>query len=201
MISYLKGKVILANANVIIIENSGIGYEIIMTENDISKINLGSIIEVYILSSFSMYEGIKLYGFLSDEEKKLFELIKSTIPNTGNAKAMDYLNRIQRSVSDFKKAVIRGDEKMLKTIFGFTTKTSKKIIDFLRDKISDEAGNDIISQSHYNNYEAALNALLNLGYKSGEAKSAISEVISENREKKITLEDMIKFSIRKLSGR
>lgn len=202
MIVYIRGKVLDIGKDHVIVENSGIGYEIIMTANDIARINKGDVLEFFLLNSFSMYEGGKLYGFLTKEDKELFELIRSTIPNTGNYKAIEYLNKIQRSVNEFKKAVIKGDEKTLKNIFGFTPKTSKKIIDFLRDKIKEGIDNkDIRSMSYSNFYEMAYNALINLGYKSIEAKTAVSEVISENSDKNITLEDIIKFSLKKLSGK
>ncbi|MGC8867945.1 MAG: Holliday junction branch migration protein RuvA, partial [Elusimicrobiales bacterium] len=47
----------------------------------------------------------------------------------------------------------------------------------------------------------AFNALINLGYRASEAKNALSDIISENRDKKITVEEMIKQSLRKLSQR
>lgn len=202
MIAYIRGRVLDISKDYIILENSGIGYEIIMTKNDISKIKTGDILEIFLLNSFSMYEGNKMYGFLSKEDKELFELIKITIPNTGNSKALDYLNKIQKSVNEFKKAVIKGDEKILKNIFGFTSKTSRKIIDFLRDRIKDDIDmKDLKTVSYSNFYDMAYNALINLGYKSVEAKTAVSEVISENSQKNITLEEIIKLSLKKLSGR
>ena len=201
MISYIKGKVISINQNTITLETSGIGYEITMTESDASKLRLGEVVEIHIVTSFSMYDGIRLYGFVNEDDKKLFNLIKDTLPNTGNAKTMDYLNKIQKSVSEFKRSVIRGDERTLKNVFGFTSKTSRKIIDFLQDKIKNEDHYDITSQSYFHHYETALNALVNLGYRTSEVKDAISEILYQNREKGITLEDLIKLCIKKLSGK
>ncbi|MCX7641438.1 MAG: hypothetical protein N2Z20_02245 [Elusimicrobiales bacterium] len=203
MMSYLKGKVIKINKSSIVVENFGVGYEIIMTENDITKLTIGLEIEIFIITSFSMYEGIKLYGFLNEEEKELFDILKNSIPNTGNTKAIEYLNKIQKSVSNFRKAVLKGDEKLLKEIFGFTSKTSKKIINFLRDKIKDELSehDQIIFESYSKNYDTAINALVNLGYKMTDVKSTVSQVISENKDKNMTLEDIIKVSLKILSKR
>lgn len=201
MIGYIKGKIIEINKDFVILENSGIGYEISMTSNDISRLKEGDIVEIFLINSFSMYDGNKLYGFLAREDKELFKLIKDTIPNTGNLKALDYLNKIQKSVDEFKKAVVKGDEKMLKNIFGFTQKTARKIIDFLKDKIKCEVSNDLKTVSYSNLYETAYNALINLGYKSLDAKTVVSEVISENTQKNITLEEIIKLSLKKLSGK
>ncbi|MGC9069864.1 MAG: Holliday junction branch migration protein RuvA [Elusimicrobiales bacterium] len=203
MISYIKGRVIQIEKGYLVVENSGMGYEITMTDRDLSILNKNEDIEIFIYTSYSMYEGIKLYGFLNENDKKLFELIKSQIPNTGNSKAMDYLNKIQKSVSDFSIAVAKADEKALKNMFGFSSKTAKKIIDFLKDRIYEfySEENSFVISSYSQNYDSAFNALINLGYRASEAKNALSDVISENRDKKITVEEMIKQSLRKLSQR
>ncbi|MBP7796088.1 MAG: Holliday junction branch migration protein RuvA [Elusimicrobiales bacterium] len=203
MIAYIKGKVIELGSSKIIIETSGIGYEVFLCENDISKISAGAQTELYISTSFSMYEGEKLYGFLSAEEKEIFELLENFIPNTGAKKAMEYLNKILKSVSDFKKAILNEDEKMLKNLFGFTPKTSKKLIVSLKDKID---GLRISDKERYTSpvfssyYETALNALIGLGYKSGESRAALAMVMEENTDKNIKIEDVIKLSLKKLSG-
>ncbi len=202
MISYIKGRVIRIEKEYAVIENSGIGYQINMTERDCSLLVKNEEVEVFIHTSYSMYDGTRLYGFLNENDRKLFELIKSQLPNTGNSKAIDYLNKIQKSVSEFSVAVARGDEKTLKNMFGFTSKTAKKIIDFLRDKISEfGTGDNAFVPSYSQNYDLALNALVNLGYKVSEAKNALVEVISENSGKKMIVEEMIKQSLKKLSQR
>lgn len=204
MIAILRGKIIDVKEDYVIIDNFGIGYEVLMTENDLNSLKKGEEVELFIYTSYSMYEGIKLYGFRNQSNRRIFEIIKSEIPNTGNQKAMDYLNKIQKSVSQFYNAVEKKDEKMLKNIFGFTPKTAKKIIDFLHDKISligQDSGFKETSSLNGLVYENAVNALVNLGYRVSEAKAALGEVISENRDKNITLEDMIKYSLKKLSGR
>jgi Holliday junction DNA helicase RuvA len=203
MIAYIKGKIIEIDSSKIIIETSGVGYEVFVCENDISKISANDEAELYISTSFSMYEGEKLYGFLSAEEKEIFELLENFIPNTGAKKAMEYLNKILKSVSDFKKAILNEDEKMLKNLFGFTPKTSQKLIVSLKDKIdklSVDGEEKYKSPAFSSFYETALNALIGLGYKSGESRSALVMVMEENTDKNLKLEDIIKLSLKKLSG-
>lgn len=200
MIGYIKGKVKSIMDDSVIVDVNGIGYEIYLTRSQIEVLKKNEIVEFYTITSMSMYEGIRLYGFRNDEEKAIFELIKSEIPNIGNKKALEYLNKIQKSIVDFKKAVLKSDEKTLRHIFGFTSKTAKKIIDFLKEKIrldDNEKGELSIS---YQLYEPALNALVNLGFKASDAKVAILEVIDENRDKKLPIEDIIKIALKKLKA-
>lgn len=202
MIAYIKGKILEIKEDRIIIENNGVGYEVFLCENHLKNLKAGNTLELFISSSFSMYEGLKLYGFTTSEEKDIFELLKTSIPNTGAKKAMDYLNKILKSTTDFKNAVITQNTKLLKTIFGFTPKTADRLIQSLKDKIdklnfSEEE--KLISNIISKEYDTALNALVNLGFKATDAKLALNEVLEENRGKKLTLEDLIKYSLSKLS--
>ncbi|MEF3280209.1 MAG: hypothetical protein K6357_04500 [Elusimicrobiota bacterium] len=203
MISYLKGKVINISGNNVLVENNGIGWEIFLCDFDISKISINSICEFYIHNSFSPYEGGKMYGFLSLSEKVIFNLLCDSVPDTGAKKAMDYLNKILKSVSDFKKAIKTQDIKTLKNLFGFTPKTAQKIIDSLKDKVDRLETEE---QSKYSftvfskHYETAINALVGLGYKLSDARMAVNTVGEEFKDKNINIEDLIKLSLKKLSG-
>lgn len=202
MISYIKGRVISINENVLTIETSGIGYDIVVCENSIYNFHIDSIVELFIYSSFNQYDGSKLYGFKTLEEKKLFELLINSIPDTGPKKALDYLNKILKSINDFKKAIAINDIKILKNIFGFTPKTAQKLIDSLKDKIKDI---DISDKQRYNysiasNYDTVINALVGLGYKVSDSKNVLNDVILELGNKNIKIEELIKLCLKKLAS-
>src|SRR5574344_1245138 len=125
MISYIKGEVFELSQNSIILLAGGIGYEINMAPSNITTLETGRELALYISESLSPYDGTALYGFLTKEDKELFLLFKSAIPNTGPKKALEFLNKALRSVADFHKAIITKDPKILTTIFGFTAKTAQ----------------------------------------------------------------------------
>lgn len=204
MISYIKGRVIEVDnaAESIIVRVNDVGYELYVGQSILNSIKKDEIYEFFVYSSFSMYEGFKFYGFKDRKQLEIFKLFLNSIPNTGARKAMEYLNKILKSPSDFKKAIINRDIKLLKNLFGFTPKTSEKLIISLKDKELDFNENEKEDYTQYlsgNYYETVLNALINLGYKSSQANYVIKEVIQEIRGKKITIEDMIKLSLKKLS--
>jgi len=200
MISYIKGRIISINSNSLIVENNGIGYEVYICEGHIGSFSIGDEKTFWIYSTFSMYDGFKLYGFVSKEELEIFKMLLSSIPNTGPKKAMEYLNKIIKSIDDFKMAVLNQDGKILKNLFGFTTKTAQKILFSLKDKIG-EYSNDLPATSKdYSNYETVVSALVSLGYKASQAKDAIEMVMDENRAKTLSIEEMIKLSLKKLNS-
>jgi len=136
MIAYLKGRVVAKGAESAIIETGGLGYEVFFCEPSLETLGQeGAIAEAFIAESISMYGGTALYGFRSLEEKKLFDLLRDAVPNTGAKKAMDYLGKAVRSMSEFSGAVAAKDAKRLTAIFGFTAKTADKLIAALKDKL------------------------------------------------------------------
>ncbi|HNW45370.1 MAG TPA: OB-fold domain-containing protein [Elusimicrobiales bacterium] len=181
MLAYLRGRIVLKNAESAVIETSGVGYEVFFCAPSLDALGPeGSPAEVHVAESISMYGGTALYGFLSIEEKRLFDLLRDAVPNTGAKKAMDYLGKAIRSMSDFTAAIAARDPKRLTAIFGFTAKTAEKLIDALKDKLpaaGAAAGAGFSAASGV--YIQAINALTALGFRAGEARAAVEEAAAQ----------------------
>ncbi|MEK7721908.1 MAG: OB-fold domain-containing protein, partial [Elusimicrobiota bacterium] len=136
MLAYLRGRIVLKNPGSVVIETGGVGYEVFLCEPSLAALGPdGGTTEFFIAESISMYGGTALYGFISKEEKSLFDLFRDAVPNTGARKALDYLGKAVKSMPDFIGAVTAKDSKRLTAIFGFTAKTSEKLISALKDKL------------------------------------------------------------------
>ena len=182
MIAYLRGRVVIKNAESAVIETSGVGYEVFFCEPSLDSLgNEGSPAEAFIAESISMYGGTALYGFLSREEQQLFDLLRDAVPNTGAKKAMDYLGKAVKSLPDFTRAVAARDPKPLTAIFGFTAKTAEKLIVSLKDKLpaSGLGGPSGAFSAPAGSYIQAMSALTALGFRAGEARSALEEAAAE----------------------
>ncbi|MEW5951697.1 MAG: Holliday junction branch migration protein RuvA [Elusimicrobiota bacterium] len=201
MIAHIRGKILKINETSVIAEAYGVGYEINCCESSLLKLKKGEEFSFHISSSFSMYEGQSLYGFLSEEEKDLFELFRSCVPQTGAKKALEYLNKAMRSPDNFKKAAAEKDLKTLTSIFGFTKKTAEKLADALKDKISANysAKSDYYFSDSAEKYEKVLNALVSLGYKISECKEPLKEILSDENFSKADFEKIFKEALKKLS--
>lgn len=201
MIDYFKGILSYKTLNTAVVEIAGIGYSISVTTDTYNKLpNENEQIKLYIVESTGMYGGvISYYGFLSKEEREMFCLIKDEVPSTGAKKAMEYLDKISKSLADFRSAVIKRDTTMLSSIFGFTKKTSEKLISALKDKISNISISSAtkwenVSENSYINEAVA--GLVALGYKEINAREIVNKVVNENKE--LSLEQIIKEALKYL---
>ena len=201
MIAYLKGLVVIKNAESAVIETGGVGYEVFFCEPSLDALGPeGSPAEVFIAESISMYGGTALYGFRSREEKQLFDLLRDAVPNTGAKKAMDYLGKAVKSLPDFTRAVAARDPKPLTGIFGFTAKTAEKLIAALKDKLPAVGfgGAPGAFSAPVGSYLQAMSALTTLGFRAAEARSALEEAAAEAGPQ-ADAETIIRLALKRLS--
>jgi Holliday junction DNA helicase RuvA len=201
MIAYLKGRVVARNAESAVIETGGVGYEVFFCEPSLEALGPeGSVVEAFVAESISMYGGTALYGFLSRDEKKLFDLLRDAVPNTGAKKAMEYLGKAVKSLPDFTRAVAAKDPKPLTAIFGFTAKTAEKLIAALKDKLpaSGLAGPAGALSAVPPGYTQAMSALTALGFRASESRAALEEAAAEAGPQ-ASAEAIIRLALKRLS--
>lgn len=134
MIGYVKGEVSSKAQNYVLIDVSGIGYKIFMTETEIEKLEIGQAVKIFTYMRV-LEDDISLYGFLSNDELMMFELLLS-VGGIGAKTASSILSKI--SPSRFALAVISGDVNALKKLPGIGPKSAGRIILELKDKIKTE---------------------------------------------------------------
>ncbi len=201
MIAYLKGQILEVNEESAIIVCGGVGYEVNLAKGSAQMLESGREATLYIAESISPYDGTVLYGFLSKEDKELWALFKSSIPNTGAKKALEYLNKALRSVADFHNAIIKRDPKILTGIFGFTSKTAEKLINSLKDKIDAitvQGSSKIKVLDDVPYMSDVLEALTALGYSAAESRRAIEQLYQEGISPNDKIEHIIKEALRVL---
>ena len=144
-------------------------------------------------------DNISLYGFVTKEELKLFELLIS-VSGVGAKSAISMLSAI--SPSDFAMAIISEDVASIKKVPGVGAKTAQRIILELKDKLKKEEIADgeesdttvFVSSSDETN--EAIAALQILGY----TKRDIEKVFAKIDLKGKTTQDIIKIGLQYLSN-
>jgi len=199
MIAYLQGTILEVKEESLILVCGGVGYEVNMTKNSLGELEAGRETALYIAESISPYDGTMLYGFLSKEDKELWTLFKTAIPNTGAKKALDLLNKALRSVADFHNAIIKRDPKILTGIFGFTAKTAEKLINSLKDKMDaismqGETKIKVLDEAPY--MSEVLEALTALGFSAVEARRAIEQLYQNGVKPSEKIENIIPQALR-----
>lgn len=201
MIAYLQGTVLESSEDHAIVVCGGIGYEVNLPPSSAQELVAGAEVSLYVAESISPYDGTSLYGFLHKEDKELWYLFKTAIPNTGPKKALEYLNKALRSVTDFHQAISNRDPKILTGIFGFTSKTAEKLITSLKDKIDaitvqGESKIKVMDQAPY--MTDVLQALTALGYSPTESRRAVDKLFAQGLNPNEKLENIIKQALRVL---
>lgn len=207
MIASLRGVVIAKDAEAVVIEAAGIGHEVHVTAATAAALpGPGDEAFLHILPSYAMYGGGEtLYGFLGAAEKAMFRAFRDEIPGTGAKKALEYLEKASKSLPDFRRAVIERDEKLLCGVFGFTKKTSTKIIAALKDKIENlrapgaprlqRAADSVPATGPWGQ---ALSALEALGYRPAEVRAALHFLAEEHGDKDFPAEHLVRQALKRL---
>ncbi len=201
MYAYIKGSLEEKLKDSIVVETGGIGYKIYVSEQTMDKLGeLGEKVKIY--THYHVREdNISLYGFLSNEELKMFELLIQ-VSGIGAKTAIVMLSNI--SPSEFAIAVISNDIKTLTKIPGVGSKSAQRIVLELKDKLKTEDAiskntEDLPTDNTVDNekVEEATQALQILGYNKGEVK----KVIEKLKVKDLSIEDIIKQALKQLSRR
>ena len=196
MFAYIKGNLDTKTDSFVIIDVQGIGYKIFMPSNSIENLGeVGEIVKVYTYY-YVREDNISLYGFSSNEELRMFELLLS-VSGVGAKSAIAMLSEI--SPSKFALSVISDDVANLTKIPGVGKKTAARIILELKDKLKTEQAiekdEDISIKSNDNGkLEEAIAALQVLGYTKREIEKALEKADIQNLE----LEEIIKLGLKYL---
>jgi Holliday junction DNA helicase RuvA len=190
MISYLKGTLIKRSPNEVIIEVGGVGFGIFVPLSVFYRLpEEGKEVHMYVCT-YLQKEQISLYGFLSAEERDLFEVLL-TVRGIGPKMALNLLSGME--MEDLKSALIKGDKERLCKIPGIGPKTAERMIFELKDKLTLEKGKTEALPPHF---EDTLLALMKLGYTKKEAKRALQRVIEEKPA--LSIEELLKEALRRL---
>lgn len=194
MLAYIKGSLEMKFNNYVVIEVGGLGYKVFMSESAIEKLgNTGDMVKVH--THYHVREDdISIYGFLSNDELKMFELLIG-VSGIGAKSAINMLSKI--TPSSFALAVITNDTSKLVKIPGIGAKTAARIILELKDKLKTieavEQENNEIKEAlvEDNKISEAISALQVLGYN----RKEIDKVLEKLDKETLSLEEIIKKSL------
>ena len=184
MFAYIKGLLIEGSVLNVIIETAGIGYKINTPASLFSKLPpLNEQILLY--TSFVVRENSQtLYGFLSSEERDLFEALQG-VTGIGPKVALGIVGNI--TTKALHLAVSQHDIITISKIPGIGKKTAERLIIEMRDKLASFFPNkefaDLMIQMPIDlksqQINDAMSALINLGYNQLTAQKAIKKTLKE----------------------
>ena len=197
MITFLEGILDEKQPARIVMNMSGIGYEVFIPLCSYDRLPPeGTSCRVLIYHHIND-AGQKLFGFLVEEEREMFMRLL-TISGVGPKIAIGALSGLP--VRELKTALINGDIKRISSISGIGKKTAERIVVELRDKFSKGEQLDALAGGEgelgdLRIRDAAL-ALGALGYKLEDAQKMIKN-ISAKIKPEMTVEDLIRLALTK----
>lgn len=191
MIAYLTGKIISKKPTKIIVDVNGVGYLVNISITTFEKISESSdVVSLFIYTSVKE-DAIDLYGFSSEAEKEMFELLIS-VNGIGPKLAQSILSGIQ--IDDLQEAIKTGNLSRIIATPGVGRKTGERLIVELRDKVDSISESlDKGSGGSFTVKSDAVAALTNLGYNQKNAEKIVRDVLS--KEPNISIEDLIKKAL------
>lgn len=203
MYSYIKGELSeIVAENHIVVENSGIGYNIYIPGQVLSLLpGVGEEVKIYTYLCVRE-DAFILYGFLSRDDLNVFKLLIG-VSGIGPKGALAILSVM--STDDLRFAVLSDDAKAIAKAPGVGNKTAQRLIIELKDKLSLE---DAFEQKLSHTQEAvsgnglkgirneAVEALVSLGYSSTEALKVLRDIeITEDS----SVEDILKLALKQMA--
>ena len=131
MIYYVSGPVTVLEPGRAVIDCGGVGYGCAVTAYTAGQLKLNQQARLYVTESIRE-DAFDLYGFISKEEQRCYELLTS-VNGVGPKAAMSILS--SGGPQNFTLAVMTGNEKMLTAAQGIGKKIAQRIILELKDKV------------------------------------------------------------------
>ena len=199
MISYIKGILEDMSPGMVVVDNHGIGYQMMVPMRGESFPKIGQEIKIY-THMHVREDDVSLFGFLSKEEKEAFELLIG-VNGIGPKVGLSVLSTL--SVYELQMAVISEDVKTISKTPGLGPKGAKKLILELKDKLSfeeleeDGVGAEIFDTSvdSSDSVMITIEGLVSLGYSKSEAAIAVNKV---EDAKDLTPEELLKKALKNI---
>lgn len=177
MIASLRGVLAEKHPNQAIVDVNGVGYEVFIPISTYSKLpDAGAEVRLRI-HTHVREDALMLYGFLSPEEKALFEKL-ITVTGIGPRLAVTVLSGLE--AADLLAAIRSGDVARLVRVPGVGKKTAERMVLELRDKVPAVGAESAAAAADGAGPLAAvdqdvLSALLNLGCARPAAEAAVKK--------------------------
>ncbi len=206
MIGRLTGKAIEEDDGTTVLDVNGVGYELVIPLGTIgrSKTDAEGRVTLYV-HTHVREDQLSLFGFASEGDRLAFRTLIG-VSSVGPKTAIAVLSALP--AHELGQAIARKELGKLTSISGIGKKTAERLLLELKDKLPilqaapPHPGAGVVGTSNTagpasSNAELLSRALVNMGYKSGEAERAIEQLGGKIVE--LPLPDLLKEALAVLS--
>ena len=201
MIGYLSGKLIEKEANTVIIDVGGVGYEVTIPLSTFYELGeTGTDVQLRIFTHVRE-DALQLFGFKTNRERELYLKLIS-VQGIGAKSGITMLSGM--SADEIVAAIRSNNIARLTSIPGVGKKTAERMVIDLRDKVGEIAGTSPEAAAAAGApvgaedlFDDALSALINLGYQKNAAEKAINQVLKEGSD--LNVQKLLRKALQRLA--
>ena len=202
MIGFLSGKLVEKEANSVLVDVGGVGYEVTIPLSTFYELgDVGSEVQLRIFTHVRE-DALQLFGFKTAREQDLYSKLIS-VQGIGAKSGMTMLSGM--SADEIVGAIRTDNIARLTSIPGVGKKTAERMVIELRDKVGEMAaaagaGAQASAGSAVGSDEAfddALSALVNLGYQRNAAEKALQQVMKDGAD--LNVQKLLRLALQRLA--
>lgn len=193
MIGMLRGRVWEVQAENLVLDVQGVGYQLTVPLGLLAKVKTGQDLLLY-THVHVREDDLSFYGFDSLEEKRLF-LLMLGVSGIGPKAALAILSAF--APDEIQAAISSENISLLTKVPGIGKKTAQRLVLELREKFKDTIVSAEKIPTGQRGVSDALETLLALGYNMAEARQALGNVKGGLAD--LTTEEQVKAALRVLS--
>ena len=198
MIAQVRGRLIQKGPGSVVIEASGLGYQIFVsltTFYDLPELEQSVILHTH---THVREDALKLFGFSTPLEKELFQILIG-VTGIGPKLALNILSGIRPE--ELLQSLDQRDMNRLQAVPGIGRKMAERMVVDLQEKARKIESKWALPPQEKLALEGVaedvISALLNLGYKKGQAEKAVEMVFREDPD--LNLEKALKAGLKILA--
>ncbi len=201
MIASVAGVVGAVAPNGAVVEVAGVGLLVQCGPATLATLRVGEAARLF-TSLVVREDALTLYGFLSDDERSIFELLQ-TASGVGPRLAQAIL--AVHSPRGVRRAVVNGDVSALTQVSGVGKKGAERLILELKDRIgqiddSDSTSGEAAQSSSADWLEPVRQGLVSLGWSRREAEQVTMEIAATCDDTSMSVSRALKQAIAMLSA-
>ncbi|CAN5452061.1 MAG: Holliday junction branch migration protein RuvA [Pyrinomonadaceae bacterium] len=202
MIAFLSGKLLEKQANSVILDVGGVGYEVTIPLSTFYELGeIGSDVQLRIFTHVRE-DAIQLFGFRTLRERELYLKLIS-VQGIGAKSGITMLSGM--SADEIIAALRSDDLARLTSIPGVGRKTAERLVIELRDKVGELTASGIpgspttlaSKKTADAVFDDALSALINLGYQRNAAEKALQQTMKDGAE--LSVQKLLRQSLQLLA--
>lgn len=193
MISRVRGTLVVKELDrAEIATPGGVTYELFIPSSVFEALPaLGEQVELH-AALLGREDGLEIFGFSSELDRRLFLRLKSA-SGIGPRLALMLLGAMD--AAQLVEAIRGRDLARLQTVSGVGRKKAERIAVELADKLEDMVGGVVTAEPGGALAQAAVSALISLGYARGEAERAVRTVMKNRDGREVDVEELVKQAL------